>query len=216
MNDVLNFIVSIAVLLFSVSMHESAHGWMAEKFGDPTARNQGRITLNPIRHIDPIGSIILPILLYLFGGIIFGWAKPVRVNPYNLRDPRRANMFISAAGPLSNIIAGVLGIVIFVILKHLGVVNPIHIFMGGNPGFLTLFFYYLIIINIILGIFNLIPVPPLDGGWILEGMLKGEALYHYQKIKPYGLIILIVIIFTPIFQTIANPIISLIFNILGG
>jgi len=191
MNSVLNFIVSISALLFAVSVHESAHGWMAEKFGDPTARNQGRITLNPIPHIDPIGSIIFPILLYIAGAPVFGWAKPVAVNPYNLRDPRRAN-----------IIAGVLGIVIFLVLKHLGVVNLIPIFTGGNPGILTLILFDLIIINIFLAIFNLIPVPPLDGSWILEGVLKGEALYHYQKIRPYGFIILIVIIYTGIVMRI--------------
>ena len=214
MNSVLNFIVSISALLFAVSIHESAHGWMAEKFGDPTARNQGRITLNPIPHIDPIGSIIFPILLYIAGAPVFGWAKPVRVNPYNLRDPRRANIFISAAGPGSNIIAGVLGIVIFVVFKHLGVVNLIPLFTGGNPGILTLILFDLIIINIFLAIFNLIPVPPLDGSWILEGVLKGDALYHYQKIKPYGFIILIVIIYTGILHIIANPILTIVMRIL--
>jgi len=203
MNSVLNFIVSISALLFAVSVHESAHGWMAEKFGDPTARNQGRITLNPIPHIDPIGSIIFPILLYIAGAPVFGWAKPVAVNPYNLRDPRRAN-----------IIAGVLGIVIFLVLKHLGVVNLIPIFTGGNPGILTLILFDLIIINIFLAIFNLIPVPPLDGSWILEGVLKGEALYHYQKIRPYGFIILIVIIYTGILHVIANPVLTIVMRIL--
>jgi Zn-dependent protease len=214
MNSVLNFFISISALLLAVSIHESAHGWMAEKFGDPTARNQGRITLNPIPHIDLIGSIIFPILLYIAGAPVFGWAKPVRVNPYNLRDPRRANIFISAAGPGSNIIAGVLGIIIFVVLKRLGVVDPIPLFTGANPGFLTLLLFDLIIINVFLAIFNLIPVPPLDGSWILEGALKGEALYHYQKIKPYGFIILIVIIYTGILQVIARPVFSIVVRII--
>ena len=214
MNSVLNFIISISVLLFAVSIHESAHGWMAEKFGDPTARRQGRITLNPIPHIDPIGSIIFPILLYIAGAPVFGWAKPVMVNPYNLRDPRRANIFISAAGPGSNIIACVVGIIIFVVLKHLGVVDPISIFPGGKPGLLTLILFDLIIINIFLAIFNLIPVPPLDGSGILEGVLKGEALYHYQKLKPYGFIILIVIIYTGILHVIARPVLTIVVRIL--
>jgi Zn-dependent protease len=214
MNSVLDFIISISVLLFAVSIHESAHGWMAEKFGDPTARIQGRITLNPIPHIDPIGSVIFPILLYIAGAPVFGWAKPVAVNPYNLRDPRRANMFISAAGPGSNIIAGVLGIVFLLVLKHLGVVDLTPILRGGNPGLLTLILFELIIINIFLAIFNLIPVPPLDGSWILEGVLKGEALYHYQKIKPYGFIILIVIIYTGILHVIANPILAIVWRII--
>jgi Zn-dependent protease len=213
----LDFIIKIAVLLFAVSVHESAHAWMANKFGDPTAKNQGRITLNPIPHIDLVGSIIFPFILAITPGApVFGWAKPVMVNPYNLRDPRRANMFISAAGPGSNIITAIVGIVVFLILKHLGLVDPIPLFYltGTNPGPLTLILFYLIIINIFLAIFNLIPIPPLDGSHILEGVLKGEALYKYQKIKPYGFIILIVIIFTGVLSVIANPFYVIIRSIL--
>lgn len=216
MNEILNFIIQIGVLLFAVSVHESAHGWMAEKFGDPTARNQGRITLNPIPHIDPVGSIIFPIILALMHAPVFGWAKPVIVNPYNLRNPRRDHMFIAAAGPVSNIFIVIVGIVVFLILKKFGIVNPVPLFFvsGSNPGILTIILFSLIFINTILAIFNLIPIPPLDGSGIIEGILKGEALYNYQKIKPYGFIILIVIIWTPLFRMMATPIFQIIRSIL--
>lgn len=209
MNNIFEIVLQIAVLLFAVSVHESAHGWMAERFGDPTARNQGRITLNPISHIDPVGSVLLPLILALTGGPVFGWAKPVMVNPYNLRDRRRANMWISAAGPLSNLIMGAGAIIIFLIFKRFGLV------MGPNQiQLLSLILTYLIFINVILAIFNLMPIPPLDGGWILEGMLHGEALQTFQKIKPYGFVIFIVIIYLGIFEYIARPIFSIVTTIL--
>ncbi len=210
-DSILRFVVHVGVLLFAVSVHESAHGWMAEKFGDPTARNQGRITLNPIAHIDLVGSIIFPIILYYTSGFVFGWAKPVMVNPYNLRDPRRADIYISAAGPVSNLIAAFVGTVIFLLLKRVAIG-----LLGGPDGLhiVGMILFYSVIINVILAIFNLIPVPPLDGSHILEDLLKGDALYNYQKIKPYGFIILILIIFTGIFGKIAFPILSIVQNIL--
>lgn len=206
-------IIQLVVVLFAISIHESAHAWMANKFGDPTAKNQGRITLNPIAHIDLIGTIIFPVLLAIVGAPVFGWAKPVMVNPYNLRDPRRANLFISAAGPGSNIISACLGMVLFLILKNMGVFGR-----GAGSGIqvLLFIFFYFIIINIYLAIFNLIPIPPLDGSGIIESVLKGEALYNYQKIKPYGFIILLFIIYLGVLDVIANPIISFVLNILRG
>jgi len=205
------------VLLFAVSIHESAHGWMAEKFGDPTARMQGRITLNPIPHIDLVGSIIFPIFLYLMGSsAIFGWAKPVIWNPYNVRNYRRANIFISAAGPGSNIISGFVGTVVFLILKRFGLVDPIPLFFASEakPGLLTIIISSFILTNIFLAIFNMIPVPPLDGSGIVEGLLHGDALYNYQKLKPYGFIILILILYTGVLNIIARPILILVANIL--
>jgi len=213
MQKILYIIIQFGVVLFAISLHESAHAWMANKFGDPTAKNQGRITLNPIPHIDPIGTIIFPILLAIMGAPVFGWAKPVMVNPYNLRNPRKDGMFISAAGPGSNIIAAVGGIIVFVILRNLGVFSGVS---GTGIQVLLYIFFFFIVINIFLAIFNLIPVPPLDGSGILEGMLKGEALYHYQKIKPFGFIILIGIIYFGALDVIANPIISFVLNILRG
>ena len=206
-------IIQFGVVLFAISIHESAHAWMADKFGDPTAKNQGRITLNPIAHIDLIGTIIFPLLLALAGAPVFGWAKPVMVNPYNLRDPRRANIFISAAGPGSNVISAFVGIILFLLLKNMGVFKGS---VGSGIEILLYIFFYFIIINIYLAIFNLIPIPPLDGSGIIEGVLKGEALYNYQKIKPYGFIILLLIIYAGVLDVVANPIISFILNILRG
>jgi Zn-dependent protease len=211
MNNIIFIIIQLAVVLFAISIHESAHAWMANRFGDPTAKNQGRITLNPIPHIDLIGTIIFPIILAVIGAPVFGWAKPVMVNPYNLRNPRRANVYISAAGPLSNIFTALGGIIIFLILKNMGLFGS-----GGNFGIelVIYIFFYLIIINIYLAIFNLIPVPPLDGSGILEGVLKGEALVYYEKIKPYGFLILLLIIYTGVLHIIADPIISFVLSIL--
>jgi Zn-dependent protease len=183
---------------------------MANLFGDPTAKNQGRITLNPIAHIDPIGTIIFPLLLILMGAPVFGWAKPVMVNPYNLRNPRRDHMFIAASGPGANILTSLGAIILFLILKRVGVVN----ILAPDPGVITLILTYLILINIFLAIFNLIPIPPLDGSGILEGLLKGEALETYQKIRPYGFIILLVVIYAGLLDVIARPIMSWVMGVL--
>lgn len=211
MHKILLIIIQFAVVLFAISVHESAHGWMANKFGDPTAKLQGRITLNPIAHIDLIGTIIFPIFLAIIGAPVFGWAKPVMVNPYNLKNPRKDGMFISAAGPVSNIISGFVGIVVFLILRSFGIVS---LYTGGAIEVLSYILYFFIIINIFLAIFNLIPVPPLDGSGIIEGLLHNEALEMYLKIKPYGFLILLVIIYTNVLNIIANPIISIIYRIL--
>lgn len=210
-NKILDFVIQIAMLLFAVSVHESAHGWMAEKFGDPTARMQGRITLNPIAHIDLVGSIIFPIILAIMHAPVFGWAKPVIVNPYNLRNYRRATIFISAAGPGSNIITASVGIGLFLILKR---VNIELLMSAGGMQVIGLLLFNLIIINIFLAIFNLIPVPPLDGSGIMEGLLHGEALHNYLKLKPYGFILLLLIIYTGVLDIIARPVLRVVITIL--
>jgi len=209
MEKILTYVIQFAVVLFAISIHEAAHGWMANFFGDPTAKLQGRITLNPIAHIDLVGTIIFPLLLIAMGAPVFGWAKPVMVNPYNLRNPKRDHMYIAAAGPGANIIASIVTIIIFIVLKRLNIITLM------NPGIIALILFYLIVINVFLAIFNLIPIPPLDGSGIIEGLLKGQALESYQKIKPFGFIILIVIIYAGFLDILARPILNFIINILA-
>ena len=209
MNLYLLYAIQFLVILFAISIHEAAHAWMADRCGDPTARLQGRVTLNPIPHIDPFGTIIFPLILVLIKApFIFGWAKPVMVNPYNLRDPRRDGMLISAAGPLSNIITGIIAIGVYILFFNMGIFVSLPI--------LTYLVYFLIMISFILAIFNLLPVPPLDGSGIMEGILKGEAFETYQRIKPYGFIILIALLYFNILDIIFFPIIKIVNKILPG
>ena len=177
---------SLIILFFSIVFHECAHGLMAERHGDPTARDAGRITLNPIPHLDPIGSILLPgimILMSLAGAplIIFGWAKPVPINPYNLNDPKRDMMWIGLAGPATN-----LGIAIFLSL--------IFRLLVRSPSLAATLLFYGVTINLILAFFNLIPIPPLDGSRILTGLLPEEYAYKLSRIEPFGFIILIILL----------------------
>jgi Zn-dependent protease len=198
-------------ILFAISVHEAAHGWMADKRGDPTAKLQGRITLNPIPHIDLVGSILVPIGLIILSKLtgslfIFGWAKPVPVNPYNLKNPRKDHMWIAAAGPLSNLLTAVIGIILFLLFKT----------MILKVTILAVILINLITISVVLAVLNLIPIPPLDGSHIIEGLLQGEALRNYQKIKPYGFIILIVLLYVGVLDVILHPIFNLVYRIILG
>ena len=197
--SIIDGIISLFVVLFAISVHEASHGWAAFKMGDPTAYQLGRITLNPIRHIDPIGTILLPLMLIIMGAPPFGWAKPVPVNPLNLKDPRKDNLIISIAGPASNILVAVIA---FIILKMLLGLNPSLFYSGGGGGISNLLspiitiVYYTIVINVILAIFNLIPIPPLDGSGVVMGLISEEAAQKYEQIRPYGFFILILLIMT--------------------
>jgi len=180
--DFSDIIVMLPILLFSVIVHEVAHGWVALKCGDPTARDAGRLTFNPIPHIDPFMTIILPLLLIVSNaGIIFGGAKPVPINPYNLRGGERDNMLLSFAGPASNILLALAAfflslLVLLIIPTQLGMV-------------LFRFFNLVIIINLILANFNLLPIPPLDGSHILAYFLKGGLKRQYQQLQRQGFLI---------------------------
>ncbi len=192
---VVMLIFSLIVLLFSIILHECAHGLAAERLGDPTARQAGRITLNPIPHLDPIGSILLPgvmLLMSLVGGptILFGWAKPVPINAYNLNNPKRDMMWIGLAGPAANfIVALVLGL--------LARLLPI----STNPLGMNILFYG-VAINLMLGFFNLIPIPPLDGSRILTGLLPERYAYAINSIGRFGFIIIIILFMSGVFRII--------------
>ena len=206
-------IIVLFVLLFAITVHEAAHGWAALKMGDPTAYHLGRVTLNPIPHIDPIGTILMPLMLAIMGFPFFGWAKPVPVNPLNLRNPRRDNLIISAAGPLSNLTVAFIAFFGFIILKTLT-----SGYLGTNPqsfvNYLSngIFFilYYAIVINVILATFNLIPVPPLDGSGVLLGLISDEAAQKYEQIRPYGFIIIILLWITGILRVIVSLILGIV------
>ena len=209
-------IISYIVLLLAISIHECSHAWSANRLGDPTAKNLGRITLNPIAHIDLIGTVLIPIFIIITGsGILFGWAKPVPVNPYNLRNPRKDNLWVSFAGPLSNLFLAILSALIYrVIFFWLG-----NSFFSSEWVFflkpLTLFILFSTQLNVILAIFNLIPIFPLDGSGVLMGLLPYETARAYEKTRPYGFLILILLLYTGILGSIIGPLYSLIIKLLG-
>ena len=188
-------------ILLALTVHEYAHGWTADKLGDPTARYAGRLTLNPLAHLDPIGTLMLFI-------VHFGWAKPVPVNPYNLRNPRKDMIWVSLAGPGANLLmAFALGTLLRPFELHrLTFSNPLNI--------IAIMIMYGVFINIILAVFNLIPIAPLDGSKILLGLLPPERAYAYQQWEPYGPMILIGLILMgaflhiPILWMFMRPLVS--------
>ena len=189
---ILEMAIMAVVLLFSVIVHEVAHGYVALRNGDPTARMLGRITLNPIPHIDPVGTILLPaILLMSHAGILFGWAKPVPVNPLNYRDYRWGEITVSAAGPLSNLALAVF----FALLLRLGLMNL---------GFIKLAFFG-VSINIFLALFNLIPIPPLDGSHIVAILLPPNLLRLYNYLEPVGFILILLLFYTGVLGILIMP-----------
>jgi len=192
------------VLLFSVIVHEVAHGYVALLNGDPTARMLGRITLNPVPHIDPIGTILLPLLLLMtHAGMLFGWARPVPVNPLNYRNYRWGEFAVSAAGPLSNLALAAL----FSVLLRLGFDN-----MG-----LMKMAYFGVSINIFLALFNLIPIPPLDGSHILAILLPRDLARLYSYLQPVGFILILILFYTGILGAIIMPFYRAIaLSLLGG
>ncbi len=206
-------IISIFVILFAITVHEASHGWAALKMGDPTAYHLGRITLNPIPHIDPIGTVLLPAMLIIMGAPPFGWAKPVPVNPLNLRDPRRDNLIISIAGPASNF---AVAFIAFIILKIVLNLSP-SLFYGG--GFATVLspiiqiLFMTILLNVILAVFNLIPIPPLDGSGVVMGLISEEAAQKYEQIRPYGFFILIILIMTGFIGRILGVVYEIVFRL---
>jgi Zn-dependent protease len=209
--DIPQILISLFVVLFAITIHEASHGWAAYKMGDPTAYAMGRVTLNPIAHIDPVGTILLPLILVVMGAPPFGWAKPVPVNPMNLRDPRRDNLIISAAGPLSNFsvaFIALMGIKLFKILNP-GLLYTYRGLSGPAEG-IFMILYLTVIINVILAVFNLIPIPPLDGSGVLMGLISEEAAEKFEQIRPYGFIILLILIMTGFIGRILGAIVGIV------
>lgn len=180
-------LIFLILLIFSVILHEIAHGFVADRLGDPTARLAGRLTLNPIPHIDPIGTILLPLFLILtHAGILFGWAKPVPFDPFNLKNPRRDAAIISLAGPATNLLIAILSslIIRLILVTH-----------ASGISFLVPILAGLLQINIVLGIFNLLPVSPLDGFKVVGGLLSDEQARNWYGLERYGMIFLLALIF---------------------
>ena len=201
LSDIQRIVVWALPVLFAITVHEVSHGWVAKQLGDPTAMMLGRLTLNPIKHIDPIGTVILPLFMMWAGGVVFGWAKPVPVTWENLRHPKRDMALVAIAGPVSNLLMAILWAIILKICLLFGanpdsywLIQPL-IFMSGAG----------IYINAILMVLNLFPLPPLDGGRVMTGLLPGPMAYKFSRIEPYGLIVLIVMLFTGLLAAIIFP-----------
>jgi Zn-dependent protease len=200
----MDFLFIVIILIMSVVIHEVSHGYAALALGDPTAKYEGRLTLNPLSHLDPVGSIIVPLIGYFAGGFIIGWAKPVPFNPYNLRNQKWGGALVAIAGPLANI--------------SLAIIFGLFIRLASGQAFMTTAFLnlasFVVLINITLAIFNLVPVPPLDGSKILFAVLPYKWQTYLQSFERYGLIMVFIFVF--FLWQILNPIISYLFVLLTG
>ena len=203
MSDMLANVIGVGILMISVILHEVAHGYTALRLGDPTAHYAGRLTLNPLKHIDPFGTIILPLLLiFLKSSFLVGWAKPVPVNPALLRDPQRGMMLVSAAGPLTNISLALVAAL------------PLRILLSSLPPWLLDLLVNWCIINIFLALFNLVPVPPLDGSKLVAYFLPPRMRAKYESITPYGLLVVIGLFYVGLMDKVIFPLCDLIFALL--
>ncbi|MEE3273890.1 MAG: site-2 protease family protein [Acidobacteriota bacterium] len=197
--------LQVGVLLFALSFHEMAHAWAAYRLGDTTAKDEGRLTMNPIVHVDPIMTVLFPAILILVGSpVVFGAAKPVPVNTWNLRNPKRDHMWIAAAGPASNVILATVSIVLVnIVWRPLQIADA----MGQDwAGMIAQVLFLCVGINLVLATFNMIPIHPLDGSWILSRFLSGNMETAYATLRPYGFLILIFLMYTGVLWEFINPV----------
>lgn len=199
-------LLSAAVIpvLFGIALHEAAHGWMARQFGDRTAELLGRITANPIKHIDPVGTVVVPLVLAFLSLPPFGWAKPVPVNARNLRNPKRDMLLVAAAGPASNLVMALFWVLVLALALRLPVTLP------GVRQFLLSMAQIGITFNILLAIFNLIPIPPLDGGRVLRGMVPEALGRKLDALEPYGLILVMGLLALGVLGRFVWPLVQLV------
>ena len=213
-DSILTIALQLIAIFMAIVLHEVAHGYMALRLGDPTARTLGRLTLNPLAHIDPIGTILVPLVSIILSGMAFGWAKPVPINPRYFRNPFRGMLFVALAGPGTNIAlalgATVIGrLFLTMVPRTFNIANPS---FGGNLviAFFT-FLAYLVIFNLFFAVLNMIPIPPLDGGRIAVGLLPTHMAERLASIEPYGMLVIVVLfIWDPIglWQHFLGPFIS--------
>lgn len=212
--DVLNSIQVLAVIalpvLFAITVHEAAHGWMASRLGDQTATMLGRVTLNPLKHIDPVGTILVPLATFLLTGFLFGWAKPVPINGRNLHNPRRDMALVALAGPGANLVMAVLW----------GLVVKSGLALGDASQWVALPLVYMgaagVLVNVILMALNLFPLLPLDGGRVLNALLPPTWSRRFSSLEPYGLILLVALLVTGLLAKVLLPVIELTIGLMPG
>lgn len=193
-------------VIFAITVHEAAHGYAAKYFGDMTAHNAGRITLNPLKHIDPFGTILLPALTIMLGGILFGWAKPVPVDFARLRNPKKDMLWVAAAGPASNFVMAVFWALVLKYSVSMPEAFVLPLALMAKAG---------VMINIVLMVLNLLPLPPLDGGRIAVSLLPHHLAQPFAQLERYGFIILIVLLFTGVLSKILMPLISVVYGLIS-
>jgi Zn-dependent protease len=209
----------VVVLILAFSIHECAHAWTANRLGDPTALMLGRVTLNPLKHIDPLGSVIFPLIGLVYGGMLFGWAKPTPVTARNFKHYKRDDILVSLAGPASNLLSATVALILLIILKHAAAGGEVAIATAvlltqhvpvstlNLPQLfpIALFLYYVILLNLLLFVFNLIPVPPLDGSHILRHFLPYSVLKVYDRIGMFGMLAIMLLFGSFIFRIFLIP-----------
>ena len=207
-----HLVVYMVVLLLAISAHEAGHAWMSYKYGDDTAYMLGRVTLNPVAHTDPVGTLLIPIVSFVFGALggalasipLIGWGKPTPVNPLKWRNKNTANVMVSIAGIGANLILAIGGFAIFKSLLEFGIINSRNI-ENGIPAVLVIFFRYLIMLNVSLAVFNLLPFPPLDGSKVLQTFLPARFEPLIDVLEQYGFLILLVLLYMGVIGAIMYP-----------
>jgi Zn-dependent protease len=211
--DLVEILIVLVVLISALSVHEAAHAFAADRLGDPTARQLGRLSLNPAVHIDPIGTLLFPLIAYVTGVPLIGWAKPVPVNTRFLKHPKRDFALIAAAGPASNLVMAVIGSALLAVARNAA--GPGNFVGGTLTDSLEPLLFTFAVVNVLLAVFNMIPVPPLDGGNVLIGVLPATSGRLVEQMRPYGILILYALMLTGALNTILGPVVDYVRYLLG-
>lgn len=210
--DPTQILIAIVVLVAALSVHEASHAWAADRLGDPTARLLGRLSLNPAVHVDPIGTLLFPLVAFMTGLPIIGWAKPVPVDMRHLKNPTRDFAIIAAAGPASNIAMAIVGAIVLAVMPG---IQPGDIAGRAVLTPLIQFLDLFVVVNVLLAVFNMIPVPPLDGGNVLMGILPPAGARVIEQLRPYGFLILYALMLSGFLGTLMGPVAFSVLSLLG-